>query len=84
MMEYSNVGRMLYLEIVLPRHVSICMAFGATINGRSLLLRWRRRIIVVMSSRSLPFFHFDKTARGRKGDDLALNEGHEDLRPPWV
>lgn len=52
------------------------MTTVCSVDCGSLFLRGRRRAIIIIGSRSLPFLHLD-VIRRRKGDNRALDEGHE-------
>ena len=62
-----------YLKILLIQHVSVDMGLASTIDGSSLSLEWRRRLVV--PGGPLPFLHLDKS-RG-KGGSKTPNEGHQ-------
>ena len=54
------MARLTYLEIVLPGHVRIDMAFGSPVDrGRLPFERWLGRIMI-MRGRPLPLIHLDK------------------------
>src|SRR5271170_4504830 len=65
-----------HLKIVLPRHVSIVIAFASSISGRSDLLGGRCRIVVVIGAWSFPILHFDKAGL-RKGKGFCLDGRHQ-------
>jgi hypothetical protein len=65
-----------HLKIVLPRHISIVIAFAGSISGRSDLLGGRCRIVVVIGAWSFPILHFDKAGL-RKGKGFCLDGRHQ-------
>lgn len=66
-----------YLQVVLPRHVSVGMGFAATIDRSRLLLRRRSRIIVIVSGCSLPVIHLDRIRLGRRCDGGCFDGRHQ-------